>query len=87
MLLDREACVNCNRFSVILFSAVFSSFWITGDAHAQATADALREAEDAFGSQFGDESIGIYTLNSVRGFDLSSAGNYRFDGAYPSAGW
>ena len=74
--------MNCNRFSVILFSAVFSSFWITGDAHAQATADALREAEDAFGSQFGDESIGIYTLNSVRGFDLSSAGNYRFDGAY-----
>lgn len=49
---------------------------------AQATANALAVAEDAFGSADGAESIGIYDQTSVRGFSLEAAGNYRINGRY-----
>jgi iron complex outermembrane receptor protein len=49
---------------------------------AQANADAVAEAGDAFGYTTGDESVGIYDASSVRGFDLEAAGNYRFNGTY-----
>jgi iron complex outermembrane receptor protein len=49
---------------------------------AQATANALAVAEDAFGSAEGDESVGIYDQTAVRGFNLEAAGNYRINGRY-----
>ncbi|WP_129648044.1 TonB-dependent receptor domain-containing protein [Peristeroidobacter agariperforans] len=52
------------------------------DAGAQATANAVAVAEDAFGSTEGDESVGIYDQTSVRGFSLEAAGNYRINGRY-----
>jgi iron complex outermembrane receptor protein len=51
-------------------------------ANAQATANAVTNAGDAFGFRNGDESVGIYTESSVRGFDLEAAGNYRINGSY-----
>ena len=50
--------------------------------HAQATANALAVAEDAFGATQGAESIGIYDETAVRGFSLEAAGNYRINGRY-----
>ena len=51
-------------------------------AHAQADANAVRHAGDAFGYRRGDESVGIYDERSVRGFSLEAAGNYRLNGTY-----
>ncbi|MBO9712615.1 TonB-dependent receptor [Sphingomonas sp.] len=52
-------------------------------ACAQRTDDnATREAEDAFGSSVGNESIGIYNPFDVRGFSPVDAGNVRIEGLY-----
>jgi iron complex outermembrane receptor protein len=51
-------------------------------ALAQATANPVTNADDAFGFTIGDESVGIYDASSVRGFDLEAAGNYRVNGGY-----
>ncbi len=51
-------------------------------ALAQADANAVRTAGDAFGFRRGDESVGIYDERSVRGFNLEAAGNYRLNGSY-----
>src|SRR4029453_17733530 len=51
-------------------------------AQAQANANVVKGASDAFGFTSGDESIGIYDETSVRGFDLEAAGNYRINGTY-----
>jgi len=51
-------------------------------ALAQATANPVTTADDAFGFTIGDESVGIYDASSVRGFDLEAAGNYRVNGGY-----
>ena len=42
-----------------------------GLAHAQATANAITGANDAFGFKRGDEAIGIYDKSSARGFNFS----------------
>lgn len=65
--------------SVALFA------WGAGEAPAlaQRTEDnALRAAEDGFGSSVGNESIGIYASGQVRGFSASDAGNNRIEGLY-----
>ncbi len=50
---------------------------------AQRTDDnAVTEAEDAFGKSVGDEQIGIYSADDVRGFSPSSAGNLRIEGLF-----
>ncbi len=52
-------------------------------ALAQRTDDnAVQQAEDAFGTSVGDESIGIYNAGDVRGFSPIEAGNIRVDGLY-----
>jgi iron complex outermembrane receptor protein len=53
-----------------------------GDAAAQASSNAVRNADDAFGASTWGESIGIYDEFSVRGFSLEAAGNYRINGRY-----
>jgi len=51
-------------------------------ALAQADANPVRSAGDAFGHKQGDEAIGLYDERSVRGFSLEAAGNYRLNGTY-----
>lgn len=51
-------------------------------AIAQANANAVTGATDAFGFRNGDEAVGIYDETSVRGFNLEAAGNYRINGTY-----
>lgn len=44
--------------------------------------NALRSAEDAFGTSIGRESIGLYSSGDVRGFSPTTAGNVRIEGLY-----
>jgi iron complex outermembrane receptor protein len=44
--------------------------------------NAVTEAEDAFGTSIGSETIGIYSARSVRGFSPVQAGNVRIEGLY-----
>lgn len=58
------------------------------DAEASPAAsidNALRAANDAFGTSIGRESIGLYSPQSVRGFSPYSAGNIRVEGLYIDA--
>jgi iron complex outermembrane receptor protein len=50
---------------------------------AQRTGDnATTAATDAFGRSIGDEDVGIYAVDSVRGFSPIDAGNVRIEGLY-----
>jgi iron complex outermembrane receptor protein len=52
-------------------------------AYAQrADENATAAAEDAFGTRVGNESVGLYTANSARGFSPQQAGNMRIEGLY-----
>lgn len=52
-------------------------------AQAQRADDnAVTSADDAFGKSVGDEQIGIYSPDNVRGFSPVSAGNLRIEGLY-----
>lgn len=52
-------------------------------AYAQRTAEnAVNAAEDAFGVSVGNETIGLYTASSARGFSPTQAGNIRLEGLY-----
>ena len=66
--------------------AVFAScgaIAIAAPAVAQRANDnAVTEAEDAFGSSVGNESIGLYSPSQVRGFSPVTAGNVRLEGVY-----
>ena len=42
----------------------------------------LASAEDAFGTQVGNESIGLYSAQNARGFSPVRAGNVRLEGLY-----
>lgn len=54
-----------------------------GPAQAQRTEDnAVTNAEDAFGSSVGSETIGLYSASQVRGFSPVTAGNVRLEGVY-----
>lgn len=44
--------------------------------------NAVADAEDAFGSNIGGESLGIYSPADVRGFSPTDAGNVRIEGLY-----
>ncbi len=44
--------------------------------------NAVREADDAFGTSVGNEQIGLYNPFEVRGFSAIDAGNVRIDGLY-----
>lgn len=70
----------------------------TGLVHAQsATSTALatgrvdenviRLADDAFGASIGNEDVGIYNINDVRGFSPTRAGNARIEGLYYDQVW
>lgn len=65
------------------FSAAAIALLVSAPAWAQRTDDnANAQAEDAFGTSVGDESIGIYNPFLVRGFSPVDAGNVRIEGLY-----
>ena len=52
-------------------------------ALAQRTGEnAVTSADDAFGTSVGNEVIGLYSIDEVRGFSPAAAGNIRIDGLY-----
>jgi iron complex outermembrane receptor protein len=52
-------------------------------AFAQRTSEnAVTSADDAFGTSVGNETIGLYSTDEVRGFSPAAAGNNRIDGLY-----
>lgn len=53
-----------------------------GPAFAQGAPSAVASATDGFGSVVGNERVGVYTVNSVRGFNPIVAGNRRLEGLY-----
>jgi hypothetical protein len=53
----------------------------------RAAENALRQANDAFGTSIGREAIGLYDSDSVRGFSSTAAGNVRIDGLYFDQVW
>lgn len=56
---------------------------VSSAGHAQRTNDnPTAEADDAFGRSVGQESIGIYNPDDVRGFSTIDAGNVRIEGLY-----
>jgi len=48
----------------------------------RADENAVAAAEDAFGATIGNESIGLYSEDEVRGFSPVTAGNVRIEGLY-----
>ncbi len=48
----------------------------------RANENAINAAQDAFGTQVGNESIGLYNAGDVRGFSPTEAGNLRLEGLY-----
>lgn len=56
---------------------------VATNALAQRAGDnAVTAAEDAFGATIGNESVGLYSPSSVRGFSPITAGNVRIEGIY-----
>lgn len=66
---------------VMAFAAL--SIVATDDALAQrASENAVTQADDAFGTTIGNEKIGIYNEDDVRGFSPIQAGNARIEGLF-----
>ena len=63
---------------------IFGSILLAhGEAKAQRTQEnAITSASDAFGTSIGNETIGLYRDNNVRGFSPITAGNRRIEGLY-----
>jgi len=57
------------------------------DVTGRAEENAMRQAEDAFGTSVGRETIGLYNSSSVRGFSPIAAGNARIEGLYFDQVW
>ncbi len=65
------------------FAALLIGAAAAAPSYAQrATENALTSAEDAFGTTIGNESIGLYSATSARGFSPVRAGNVRIEGLY-----
>ncbi len=56
-------------------------------AQDRSTENAVTQAEDAFGTSIGNEDVGIYNSNDVRGFSPTRAGNVRVEGLYYDQVW
>jgi iron complex outermembrane receptor protein len=66
----------------MVFAAACAAL-VSSPAWAQRADDnAVRSADDAFGTSVGNEDIGLYRPVEVRGFSALDAGNARIDGLY-----
>src|SRR5690349_8828428 len=68
---------------VFAWAAVAAGCCISVEAAAQrASDDAVKAAEDAFGTTVGNEQTGLYGPYEARGFSPVDAGNVRIEGLY-----
>jgi iron complex outermembrane receptor protein len=66
----------------------FLALSLSSAAFAQrADENAVTQAEDAFGTSIGNESVGIYNSFDVRGFSPTRAGNARIEGLFFDQVW
>ena len=71
------------RLKRAIFLAAGLPFAVAPSAQAQrAQENAVTQADDAFGTTIGNEKIGIYNEDDVRGFSPIEAGNARIEGLY-----
>jgi iron complex outermembrane recepter protein len=63
-------------------SPLFAAIAILPAYAQRAGENAVTQADDAFGTSVGNEKIGIYNENNVRGFSPILAGNERIEGLY-----
>lgn len=56
-------------------------------AQGRSDENAVRQAQDAFRTSVGRETIGLYSASSVRGFSPVAAGNARIEGLYFDQVW
>ena len=69
--------------SAISICALLIGLAFAGIANAQRAEDnAITQAEDAFGSSNGFQTVGLYTVTDARGFNPQQAGNIRIEGLY-----
>jgi iron complex outermembrane recepter protein len=69
------------RNNLLLFAA--TSCCLSVSALAQRTTEnAVTQSGDAFGRSVGNERVGLYNQDDVRGFDPIDAGNARIEGLY-----
>jgi iron complex outermembrane recepter protein len=67
--------------------AILMALSVSSAAFAQTTTNnAVTQSEDAFGRAVGNERIGIYSNDEVRGFNPIEAGNNRLEGLYIDQG-
>ena len=59
-----------------------AALWPSSASAQRAEQNAVTAAEDAFGTQTGTQSVGLYSLNDARGFNPQQAGNLRLEGLY-----
>jgi iron complex outermembrane receptor protein len=64
-------------FAFALAASVGAPAWAQ-----RAGENAVTSADDAFGTSVGNEQIGLYSSDEVRGFSPGAAGNIRIDGLY-----
>ena len=63
--------------------ALTAGFCLSSAAQAQMTTqNAIASASDAFGLSIGNEKIGLYGIDDVRGFSPVDAGNARLERLY-----
>ena len=64
-------------FAVILAVSLGVPAWAQ-----RAGENAVTSADDAFGTSVGNDQVGLYSSDEVRGFSPGAAGNFRLDGLY-----
>lgn len=71
------------RYGSLALLFALAAFGYANHATAQrADQNAAREAEDAFGVSYANESVGLYYEEDIRGFSPLDAGNVRIEGLY-----
>ena len=70
------------RITAAALTAVAAVGTATPALAQRAGENAVTAADDAFGTSVGNETIGLYNSNEVRGFSPGAAGNIRMDGLY-----
>ncbi|MBL4801571.1 MAG: TonB-dependent receptor [Emcibacter sp.] len=71
------------RFAIILTALSLAGGVLVNPAAAQRVGEnAITSADDAYGTEVGAESIGVYSAYDIRGFSAIKAGNLRIEGIY-----
>ncbi len=78
----RSAGEHSSRSRSVSVAAALLTLCAAPAVAQRASENAVTSASDAFGTSVGDERIGLYTEDSVRGFSPVTAGNRRIEGMY-----